>query len=168
VLALELAAREPQRIAKAVFSGLSWRSPENTQELIAARARRHLPVTLDGEFLVRMWQTYAGLGGEGTPLEAVLEPYLVNQMMRLRPYDAHHAVLAWDKTPALAAVRCPVLLVQGERDVFVTGQGRLMAALPQARHVVIPGAGAFTFRDRPGETARILQEFLAAEGPGMA
>jgi pimeloyl-ACP methyl ester carboxylesterase len=161
VFALEMAARFPAIVGKVILSGLSWRSAENTQALIEARAERNLPVTADGRFLSTMWSTYASLVGEGVPVDGVLEPYLVNQLMRLRPTDAHHAVLAWDKSAALKSVQCPVLLLQGERDVFVVGQDTLMTQMPTAKRQVIPGAGAFTFRDRPTESARMIQEFLA-------
>jgi pimeloyl-ACP methyl ester carboxylesterase len=161
VLALDMAARLKQRISHIILSGMSWRSAENTKELIAARAKRNVPVTEDGAFLSGMWRTYASLVGEGVPLDSVLEPYLVNQLMRLRPYDAHHAVLAWDKSAALKTVACPTLLLQGDKDVFVVGQDKLMELLPGAQRRVIPGAGAFTFRDRPAEAARLIQEFLA-------
>lgn len=161
VFALEMAARFPARISHIILSGISWRSPENTKALIDSRAKRDIPVTQDGAFLSTMWATYASLTGENMPLQSVLQPFLVNQTMRLRPFDVHHAVLAWDKMPAIRAVTCPVLLLQGERDVFVTGQDKLMELMPHAQRKVIPGAGAFTFRDRPGEAATIIQEFLA-------
>jgi pimeloyl-ACP methyl ester carboxylesterase len=118
-------------------------------------------VAEDGQFLSTMWGTYASLVGEGMPLESVLEPYLVNQLMRLRPYDAHNVVLAWDKTKAIQALKCPVLLLQGERDVFVVGQEKLLEVMPIAQRKLIAGAGAFTFRDRPFQAAQIIQEFLA-------
>lgn len=161
VFALEMAARFPALVGKAILSGISWRSAENTQALINSRAERNLPITEDGKFLNTMWGTYVSLVGEGLPLDSVLEPYLVNQLMRLRPFDAHHAVLAWNKMPAVSAIKAPTLLLQGERDVFVVGQDKLMELLPSAQRRVVPGAGAFTFRDRPAETARIIQEFLA-------
>ena len=161
VFALELAVSQPQRISRAILSGMSWRSAENTRALTRTRAKQHLPVTADGEFLTTVWNTYAGLGGDDVPLEAMLEPYLVSQSMRLRPYDAHHAVLAWNREPAARAIACPVLLLQGTRDMYVTGQDHLLKIMPTARRVEIPGAGAFSFIDRPAETAKIIQDFLA-------
>lgn len=161
VFALEMAAGFPHNVSKAILSGMSWRSAENVQALLESRAARHLPVTEDGQFLSTMWGTYAALVGEGMPLDSVLEPYLVNQLMRLRPYDAHNVVLAWDKRPAMRALSCPALILQGERDVFVVGQDKLMELMPSAQRKVIAGAGAFSFRDRPYEAAQIIQEFLA-------
>jgi len=168
VFALDMAARFKQRISRIILSGMSWRSAENTQALIAARAKRNVPVTEDGAFLSGMWRTYASLVGEGMPIDAALEPYLVNQLMRLRPYDAHHAVLAWDQSDALKAAPCPILLLQGDQDVFVVGQDKLMELLPGAQRCVIPGAGAFSFRDRPAAASAIIQEFLAGKGPAVA
>jgi pimeloyl-ACP methyl ester carboxylesterase len=161
VFALELAAHQPRRISSAILSGMSWRSAENTRALSHTRATQLLPIAADGAFLMTMWKTYAGLAGESVPVDAMLEPFLVNQAMRLRPYDAHHAVLAWNREPAARAVACPVLLLQGTRDVYVTGQDQLMSIMPTARRVEVPGAGAFSFIDRPAATARIIQYFLA-------
>ncbi len=168
VFSLDMAARFPERISKMILSGISWRSAENTKALVESRTKRNLPVTPDGAFISTMWATYASLVAEGMTLQTVLEPFLVNQSMRLRPFDAHHAVLAWDKMPAVRAVKCPVLVLQGERDTFVTGQEKLMELLPLARRQTIPGAGAFTFRDRPAEAALIIKEFLAALYPVVA
>ncbi|MDX2142221.1 MAG: alpha/beta hydrolase [Rhodospirillaceae bacterium] len=156
VFALEMAAREPERITRAILSGMSWRTPSNTQALRETRAKQLLPIAPDGEFLTTVWRTYAGLAGDGQPADTMLEPFLVNQSMRLRPYDAHHAVLAWDREPAARAVRCPVILLQGTRDIYVTGQDHLLTLMPTARRVEIPGAGAFSFIDRPAECARVI------------
>lgn len=168
VFALDMAARFPEQISKIILSGISWRSAENAKALVESRTKRDLPFTQDGAFINTMWATYASLVGEGMALHSVLEPFLVNQSMRLRPFDAHHAVLAWDKMPSVRAVKCPVLLLQGERDIFVTGQEKLMELLPHAQRQMIPGAGAFTFRDRPAEAAVIIKEFLAQLRPAMA
>jgi pimeloyl-ACP methyl ester carboxylesterase len=162
VFALEMAARHPALVNAVILSGISWRSTDNAQALIAARAERHLPVTADGQFLAKMWDTYVSLVASGRPVDSVLEPYLVNQLMRLRPFDAHNVVLAWDKSSAVSTVRCPVLVLQGEEDVFVVGQDKLMTLLPHAQRKIIPGAGAFTFRDRPQETAQVIATFLSA------
>jgi pimeloyl-ACP methyl ester carboxylesterase len=43
----------------------------------------------------------------------------------------------------LAAVDCPVLIVRGDRDDLVTGADRLLAALPAATLVSVPGVDHF-------------------------
>jgi pimeloyl-ACP methyl ester carboxylesterase len=156
-----MAAARPERVSHAILSGMSWRTAENTQSLRETRASQKLPISADPAFLTTVWKTYAGLAGDGQSADSMLEPFLVNQAMRLRPFDAHHAVLAWNREPAARAVRGPVLLLQGSRDVYVTGQERLLAIMPTARRAEIAGAGAFTFIDRPAAAARLIQDFLA-------
>lgn len=161
VLAMELAAALPGRVTRIIASGVSYRTAEETAQLNAERAERSFGVDREGHFLTKMWKVYAGLAGHGTPIETMVEPYLVNQAMRLRPFDAHHAVLSWNKTPTLGRLACPTLILQGELDDFVKGQDKLMAMMPTARRQEIPGVGAFPFRDRPEEVAQMIDRFLS-------
>ncbi|MCL4562761.1 MAG: alpha/beta hydrolase [Chloroflexi bacterium] len=67
-----------------------------------------------------------------------------------------------DLRPWLRAIRCPVLLVWGERDDSTPLEdGRLMAQLiPHAKLEVIPGAGHFSFVDNPGLFNSLAISFL--------
>lgn len=72
---------------------------------------------------------------------------------------ADHARL-WD---SVAAVRCPALVVRGERSrVFLDEDGRkLTAALADARYEVIAGAGHTIQGEKPRELLAVLEPFLA-------
>jgi 2-succinyl-6-hydroxy-2,4-cyclohexadiene-1-carboxylate synthase len=67
----------------------------------------------------------------------------------------------WDRLGELGP---PVLLVAGELDRKFAGIAREMAAAigPSARVVVVPGAGHAVHLERPVETARLVEEFVAA------
>jgi len=75
---------------------------------------------------------------------------------RLRPYKAHSKVLQWDRRAALSDLTKSVLLIQGDKDSFVSHQDRLLDILSD---VVIKGGGLFMFYDKPKECALSLGLF---------
>ncbi|MGD8312729.1 MAG: pimeloyl-ACP methyl ester esterase BioH, partial [Gammaproteobacteria bacterium] len=74
-----------------------------------------------------------------------------------------------DLRTSVAAIRCPVLLLAGERDTLVpVAAARAAAALyPAARLRVIEGAGHAPFIARPRQVAAIVQEFRVPAGSGQ-
>jgi pimeloyl-ACP methyl ester carboxylesterase len=65
-----------------------------------------------------------------------------------------------DHWPAVAAVRCPVLLVEAEESVAPDGQMALMAArMPAATHVRVPGTGHLVHAGP--EFRRLVESFLS-------
>jgi 3-oxoadipate enol-lactonase len=62
----------------------------------------------------------------------------------------------------LAAVSAPTLVVVGELDKqdFHRISERLAREIPDARHVVVQGAGHLPSLERPDETSRLVREFL--------
>lgn len=68
-----------------------------------------------------------------------------------------------DWRPALSRVTAPVLVVHGGKDLQPEAQTRSVAgAFPNARFVVIPGAGHFVQEDQPEALARAVRDFLAS------
>jgi len=68
-----------------------------------------------------------------------------------------------DLTPRLGDIRCPALIVAGERDLmFPLEQSRALAeGIPGARLEVVPGAPHGIVVENPDVTARLLLEFLS-------
>jgi 3-oxoadipate enol-lactonase len=68
-----------------------------------------------------------------------------------------------DLTPRLGDIRCPALIVAGERDLmFPLEQSRALAeAIPGARLEVVPGAPHGMVVENPDVTARLLLDFIA-------
>jgi pimeloyl-ACP methyl ester carboxylesterase len=60
-----------------------------------------------------------------------------------------------------AAVRCPVLLVEGSESAPAPDHAARAAAFRHAREVVIPGAGHMMMRHRPEAVADAVRAFLA-------
>ena len=68
-----------------------------------------------------------------------------------------------DLTPRLGDIRCPVLIVAGERDLmFPPEQSRALAeAIPGTRLEIVPGAPHGMVVENPDITARLLLDFLS-------
>ena len=161
-IALGIAAEQPERVSHLILSGCGIRSPEETQRLLNQRMTRDIPLTDEGEFLIETWRRYVKLTDDTTPALTTFEPFLVALSQKLRPYDAHDAILRWDKGTVLDKIECPVLLMQGSRDDFVKNQDVLCTKFKDARREVLDGPGAFVFYEAPEASARLIADFLAA------
>ena len=159
-IAIDIAASQPERVRALILSGCGIRTPEETRALLAQRGERKVSIENDGEFLSGMWGRYVALTSTATPAAATLRPFLIAQAAQLRPYDAHDAILRWDRKPRLAKVSCPVLLLQGELDSFVNRQEALLEIIPGSRREVIPDRGAFMFYEDPEGCAGVIRGFL--------
>ncbi len=76
---------------------------------------------------------------------------------------AVRALARFDVRGRLGDVRCPTLVVAGERDrtVPLAAKEALARAIPGARFVVVPDSGHATPHDQPELFNRLLLEFLA-------
>ena len=146
-VALALARRAPGRVASVTLIGPTTGS--EGQRL----ARYAVGLALDAVFesprynltLLRMWS-----------------------QMRLRRYFATVPFMLRDRPIALASqVRCPALVVRGQRDCIVPARAvrRLVAALPEGRWVEVPAVAHAVQFDRPEQFGDLLLPFVArAEG----
>jgi pimeloyl-ACP methyl ester carboxylesterase len=65
----------------------------------------------------------------------------------------------------LAGVGCPALLLAGEHDLVPPARVRAAAArMPDARFVLVPGAGHWLPRDAPEAVATQIIRFLPSAG----
>ena len=97
------------------------------------------------------WKAFeSDLGKQG-----LLELYRSGDFEKLKPYEGR-----------LAELGVPTLLLWGENDPFapVAGAHRFKREIPQAKLVVIEGAGHFVYADEPRRSATEVAEFLAASG----
>ncbi|HEX2439449.1 MAG TPA: alpha/beta fold hydrolase [Methylomirabilota bacterium] len=79
-------------------------------------------------------------------------------------FAAMRALARFDARGQVAAIRCPTLIVAGDRDTSVplAAKTELAAAIPGARLLIVPGSGHATPHDQPAAFNRALLEFLAA------
>jgi pimeloyl-ACP methyl ester carboxylesterase len=146
-LLLEIAARDPQRVSRAVLGGLGDNlfAPEAVA-LAAALALEH-GVTADTpppvrEFL-RHWD---GTSNQASAVAAVLR-------RPANPVFTPHR---------LRQVKMPILLVNGAVDPVAARVDQLLAALPAAQLHVLPGVGHFDLPVQP-EFQRLAIAFLTQE-----
>jgi pimeloyl-ACP methyl ester carboxylesterase len=68
-----------------------------------------------------------------------------------------------DSRPALGAVRCPTLVVVGDKDMITPLEmaKEMSSGIPGAELVVVPGAGHLSSLERPDELSAILLRFFA-------
>jgi len=153
LIALELAARHPAKVSGLVLVGTSSAMTVGPDLLKAAEANDHAAIDM-----VSIWGLghAAGLGGSLAPgmwmhggaqrlLERCKDGVLFND---LAACNAYQGALA-----AAAQVKVPVTVILGERDMMTPAKsGRaLAAAIPNARTVVLRGAGHMMMVERPDE-----------------
>jgi len=90
---------------------------------------------------------------------AFLEHYVRNDR---RAYEAStRALVGWTVADRLRDIRCPVLVISGDRDYTpVSAKEPYVAALPNARLAVVADAGHACTLERPAEVNRIIRDFL--------
>ncbi len=162
LVALAAAAGAPDRVEKLAIMGGSSEMPVASALLELARAddpRAHDLVALWGHHL------RARIGGHPTP-----GLWLMGGCLRLLARGAkgtHATDLAacnayTDGSAAAAKVRCPALLVIGERDVMTPPQAgqALAAAIAGAEIAMIPASGHLMLVEQPDATLDALRGFV--------
>jgi len=159
LIALETAARHPARVSALSLIGTAATMTVGPDLLKAAEANDH-----DAIDMVSIWGLgyQAELGGSLAPglwmhsgAQRVLENCRPGVLFNdLSACNAYQNALA-----AAAKITVPATLILGERDMMTPARaGRaLAAALPNARTVVLPGAGHMMMVERPDELLAALQ-----------
>jgi len=104
--------------------------------------------------------------GGGVPFDAMPEAQQRYMADRIWVIPASDAALSGDRAgllPRLGRVQCPVLLLEGGRSprVIADIQAALAEDLPDARRVVIEGAGHMLPITHPAEVAAEIRAFLS-------
>lgn len=159
LIALETAARHPARVSALSLIGTAAMMTVGPDLLAAAEANDHAAVDM-----VSIWGLgfRAELGGSLAPglwmhsgAQRVLEQSRPGVLFNdLSACNAYQNALA-----AAAQVSVPVTVILGERDMMTplkVGKA-LAAALPNARTVVLKGAGHMMMVERPDELLEALQ-----------
>jgi pimeloyl-ACP methyl ester carboxylesterase len=159
LVALETAARHPQRATAIALIGTAAAMPVAPDLLNAARAGDHAAIDM-----MSIWGYgyRAGLGGSLAPglwmlgsgerlLEHAPPGVLLNDLCACNDYR--------DGLASAAKVTVPATLILGERDIMTPAKaGReLAAALPNARVVMLEGAGHMLMSERPDEVLHALR-----------
>ena len=162
LVALECAARHPQRITRLALLGPSVPMPVNDDLLAAAAEDDHVAYEL-----INGWSFSAGAQLGGNPMPGVWMPG--NQMRLIE--RARNGVLSIDLLAchryanglaAAAAVRCPVLVVIGARDVMAPPRNarELIGTLRDVKTVTLPETGHAMMAECPDGVLDALRGFL--------
>jgi pimeloyl-ACP methyl ester carboxylesterase len=161
---LAAAARHAGRVERIALIGPAVPMPVSDVLLDAAKADDHVAFEL-----INGWSYSPGkqLGGNRVP-GMWLTGTTMRLMERTRPgvlYTDLAACHAYaDGLEAAAAVRCPVLLVIGARDLMAPPKGAqaLIGALPDRRVVTLPDCGHALMAEQPDAVLDALAAFVAA------
>jgi pimeloyl-ACP methyl ester carboxylesterase len=162
LVALEAAARHPDRVSHAVLVGTAIPMPVSEPLLAASKANDHLAYDMIN---VYAHSAPAQLGGNRVP-----GLWMMGTAMRLMERSAPGALYADFSAcngyagglEAASKVTCPVMMVLGKRDLMtpVKAAKDLMSALPKARIVSLEGAGHALMAEKPDDVLDALIGFL--------
>lgn len=170
LVGLLFAALQPERTASLTVIGATgritpefWESSARCRELALEAAAGGdggrvleyiLPATYTPEYLERQAQTLAFHRRWVAALPVIWFRGLAAILSSVEGVDL---------TPHLSSIRCPALIVAGERDaMFPPEQSRALAEdIPGARLEVVPGAPHGMVIENPDATARLLLDFLS-------
>ncbi|HEY8337595.1 MAG TPA: alpha/beta hydrolase [Tardiphaga sp.] len=159
LIALETAARHPQKITRLDLMGTAATMTVGPDLLKDAEANDHGAIDM-----VSIWGLgfQAELGGSPAPglwmhggaqrvLEASKPGVLFTDLTACNNYQ--------NALAAAAGVTIPVTVILGERDMMTPAKAgkALAAALPNARTVILPGAGHMMMVERPDEVLAALR-----------
>jgi pimeloyl-ACP methyl ester carboxylesterase len=159
LIALETAARHPQRITRLDLMGTAATMTVGPDLLKDAEANDHgaidmvsiwglgFQAELGGSLAPGLWMH----GGAQRVLEAGKPGVLFTDLTACNNYQ--------NSLAAAAAVKIPVTLILGERDMMTPAKAgkALAAALPNARTVIMAGAGHMMMVERPDEVLAALR-----------
>ncbi len=162
LVALDAAARYPQRVRSLVMVGVSVPLRVSPELMGAAMSGGH-----DALDMLTYWghSRHAWLGGNETPGIWMTGSYLrllercptTTIATDLSACDAYSAGL-----DAAGSVTAPSLVLMGSRDVMtpIRGATQLIAGLPETRTVVFEGAGHALLAERPDQVLDELIEIV--------
>ena len=160
--ALECAARHPDRIARVALLGPAV--PMAVSDVLLDAAKRDDHVAFE---LITSWSYSAGkqLGGNALP-GVWLTGNALRLLERMSPGVLYTDLVACNAyagaLAAAAKVRCPVLIVDGARDIMAPPKNvrALIGALREVRVVDLPECGHAIMAEQPDAVLDALRAFV--------
>jgi pimeloyl-ACP methyl ester carboxylesterase len=159
LIALETAARHPQRVSALTLIGTASAMTVGPDLLRAAEANDHAAIDmvsiwglgfkaeLGGSLAPGLWMH----GGAQRTLERCAPGVLFSDLAACNAYQ--------NALAAAATVKVPTTLILGERDLMTPAKAgkTLAAAIAHSRTVILPGAGHMMMTERPDELLAALR-----------
>lgn len=162
LIAMHLAWQQPDLVDQLILVGMSApkRKAEAKAFVESLQLGQRKVIDRSGKSLMQAWERYLDYMPE-SEAQGIVRSFVHNVISRVRPFDAHHGVLKYNRFPALKAIKNRrILIMQGANDPFVSGQEALMEMLPNAQRVVVAGGGVFQFYEQAHTSAEALSTFL--------
>ncbi|WP_317928544.1 alpha/beta hydrolase [Halioxenophilus sp. WMMB6] len=166
-LATSVAVNHPQRVKKLLVSCEMLIGKEQIDQFLeglkSKPLSRDLPMDKAGEFLKDAWNRYEALAPTA-PLERRFRPFVLGQLARMSPYDAHVPVLEWmAKAEWITQVKCPLMVFTAEHDLFYNEAliEKAEKTLSNCQTVVMKDCGALSTFEKPDAVAAVMKEFFA-------
>lgn len=141
VIALDLAARYPNRINHLVLSGTSYIDAERRARQVTHRVIDEVDLQEDGQHLAELWQRRRPFYPEAQAAD-LLSRFIVDAI-KAGPMavEGHRVVNRYKMDEMIDKVRCPTLILAPEQDPHAFPSAPLLAAkLPTAMVQNVPGA----------------------------
>ena len=166
LIALDVAGRHPTHVKAIGLVGAAAAIPVAPQLLAAAKLNAHQAVDM---ICIWGYGYRAGIGGSLAPglwMRGGAERLLERAPPGLLFTDLSACNDYRDGASSAANVRVPVILVLGERDLMTPAKtGRELArSLPNARVLVLKGAGHMLMSERPDEVLDALRPLASDAG----
>lgn len=167
-VAAGLALRRPDRVRRLVLIDAAGVRGTEPTALDSALARGEMPLVPTTRAAYDRFLDLAFVGDPGIPGPArdVLAADTAERAPFLRALFRRIAVDGDALRPLLGQIRQPTLILWGAGDRVLSPSAVPLweAGLPDARAVVLPSVGHAPMQERPAETARLLTDFLSADG----
>lgn len=165
VLALELAARYPTRMAALIVQGVDVRFERTLLRQIAGHVLSGYPLPHDSPFVNQFFNLLFG----GRLKNRSLVEFVTQQVWQTdQSVMAHRFRLAEriDLSQKLERIAVPTLLLSGERDILISANGlrELETGIRQSRLVRITGAGHLSFATDPQRSVAEVFRFGRERG----
>ncbi|MEH6549229.1 MAG: alpha/beta hydrolase [Pseudomonadales bacterium] len=159
-LAVQVAARRPQQVAKVVLSGPALLTDE-IREILPSLAAP-IPPTDDGSYLHAMWDR---ISAKDPDADASLIQREVLQALELGPVyqQTYQAVCDYDFSSALSRLVCPVLVFAGTEDLLHSRLDDTLAILADGHKAEIVGARTYVCERNADQVGALIRDFIVKD-----
>ncbi|MCW2643597.1 MAG: alpha/beta hydrolase [Dactylosporangium sp.] len=160
VVAVEVAARAPQRVARLVLSSTPYIDAEGREKRRHRPPIDHVEVDPDGAHLTELWRRRQNFYPPDRPdllTRFVRDALIVGDDIE----KGHEACARYHMEERVSLIRCPVLCVGASADPYAFPELKpLSLHIPHAQVAVIEGGMVPLMDQRPDEVVRLIARFL--------
>ena len=157
-IACEMAATQPAGVRSLMMVGPVHMDEAERHRWLSERIHP-MVIEEDGRHLMQIWERVRG-GHPGSTAALCHREAVDNLRAGERYHEAYLAVFTQDFPALLARVRCPILMLCGDRDVLMPYFDAARRARPDATSVALSASG-YVVDEQPEVIAGEIRAFLA-------